>query len=236
MGSVPVNGGVPKKKSSNPDFWKKKIIKSYQLRVQTLELQETNNQLKCHVLCSRWLLEPHIQVYHKKSKFCVQLVTFWQSQNPPIWRNLPRPKGDFPASNPDKWCPANVNIQRLRWHRRCKIWLFRHQSYLFKKNNKIFLKKFLKLQITSIPQNGPQFATQTRFHQHIKILAIFECFVQFHNKSAIWFLHDFLFWHDVLLLARFNNLTLLHLFQCKRTIFGVTGNLHQFYPAETADA
>ena len=53
MGSVPVNGGVPKKNHQIQIFEKKKIIKSYQLRVQTLELQETNNQLKCHVLCSR---------------------------------------------------------------------------------------------------------------------------------------------------------------------------------------
>ena len=55
MGSVPVNGGVPKKNHQIQIFEKKKKknIKSYQLRVQTLELQETNNQLKCHVLCSR---------------------------------------------------------------------------------------------------------------------------------------------------------------------------------------
>ena len=56
------------------------------------------------------------------------------------------------------------------------------------------------------PEDGPQFATETGFHEHVEVLAILEGFVEFDDKVTVGLLHDVLLRHDVLLLSRFHNL------------------------------
>ena len=63
--------------------------------------------------------------------------------------------------------------------------------------------------------------------------AVLERFVQLDYKIAVGLFHDFLFGHDVLLLACLYNLTLLHLLQTKRTAI-VTFDADQFDTSESA--
>ena len=92
------------------------------------------------------------------------------------------------------------------------------------------------VEITTIPQNGPQFTAQTRLHQHVQILSVLESLKQANNERTIRFFHDLLFGHDVLLLPRLHDLILLHLLQRERPLFSIAGDLDEFNAAESADA
>ena len=39
------------------------------------------------------------------------------------------------------------------------------------------------------PQYSPQLATEARIHQHVKIFAIFECFIEFDYEVTVGFFH-----------------------------------------------
>lgn len=91
------------------------------------------------------------------------------------------------------------------------------------------------VKVTLVAQDRPQFASQTALHQHVQILAILERLVQLDNELAVRLAHDLLFAHDVLLLARLNDLGFLHLFECERT-GAVVVQLNEFDATETADA
>ena len=63
------------------------------------------------------------------------------------------------------------------------------------------------VEIPAVPQNGPQLATQTGFHQHVQVLSVFKSLVQLDYEIAIGFFHDLFLRHDVLLLPRLDNLS-----------------------------
>lgn len=62
------------------------------------------------------------------------------------------------------------------------------------------------VEVTPVSQDGPQLAAQTRLHQHVQVLAVFERLEQLHDEVAVGLAHDLLLGHDVLLLASLNNL------------------------------
>lgn len=62
------------------------------------------------------------------------------------------------------------------------------------------------VEVAPVSQDGPQLAAQTRLHQHVQVLAVFERLEQLHDEVAVGLAHDLLLGHDVLLLASLNNL------------------------------
>lgn len=73
------------------------------------------------------------------------------------------------------------------------------------------------VEVSLVTQDRPQLAAQAALHQHVQIFAILKGFVQFDDKFAIRFAHDFLLAHDVLLLSCLDDLGFLHLLESKRT-------------------
>ena len=61
-------------------------------------------------------------------------------------------------------------------------------------------------QSLSLPEDGPKFSSEARLHEHVEILPVLEGLVEFDYESAVRLFHDLLLRHDVLLLARLNDL------------------------------
>ena len=49
------------------------------------------------------------------------------------------------------------------------------------------------VKVAAVPEDGPELPAQAGLHQHVEILAVFECFEQLHDEMAVGLLHNFLF-------------------------------------------
>lgn len=57
-----------------------------------------------------------------------------------------------------------------------------------------------------LPENGPELSSQTRFHQHVQVLAVLESLEEFYDELTVGLSHDLLLRHDVQLLSRLHDL------------------------------
>ena len=85
------------------------------------------------------------------------------------------------------------------------------------------------------PEDGPEFAAEARLHEHVEVARVLEGAVELDDEVAVGLLHDLLLGHDVLLLARLDDLRLLHLLQGVR-LRRVRADLDQLDAAEAAHA
>lgn len=69
------------------------------------------------------------------------------------------------------------------------------------------------VEVALVSEHCPQFSAEAGFHQHVKILPVFERFEQLHYEVTVSLAHNSLLGHDVLLLSRLDDLRLLHLLQ-----------------------
>jgi hypothetical protein len=92
------------------------------------------------------------------------------------------------------------------------------------------------VEVSLVPQDGPQLAPQTTLHQHVQIFAVLKRLEQFNDEVAIGLAHDLLLGHDVLLLARLHDLRLLHLLQGEGTFRRVALDLDELDAPEPAHA
>ena len=68
------------------------------------------------------------------------------------------------------------------------------------------IKTILEEKRSNVPEDGPELSTETRLHEHVEILPIFEGLEELDDKLTVGLLHDLLLRHDVLLLSRLNDL------------------------------
>ena len=92
------------------------------------------------------------------------------------------------------------------------------------------------VEVAAVPEDGPELAAQARVHEHVEVLPVLEGLVELDDEVAVRLLHDLLLRHDVLLLPRLHDLTLLHLLQRERTFLAVARDLHELHAAEAAHA
>ena len=92
------------------------------------------------------------------------------------------------------------------------------------------------VKVAAVPQDGPELASEARVHEHVEVLSVLEGLVEFDDEVAVGLLHDLLLGHDVLLLPRLHDLTLLHLLQRERALLPVARDLDELHAAEAAHA
>ena len=49
------------------------------------------------------------------------------------------------------------------------------------------------IEIAAISEDSPQLSAETRVHQHVEVLSVFECFIQLDDEVTVRLLHDFFF-------------------------------------------